>query len=657
MRRLALVLVPLSVLLLPTEAKAEPPTRVWVFFTDHGRNPAQLEAELSLRGAELGPRTLARRSKVRATTLVDARDLLPNTAYVVAVEHTGAQVRVQSRWLNAVSVEADAEAQRALAALPFVRGLHPVGHSHTPELELQPVAGPIGANPEDYGVSWDQLALIGVPDLHDCGLTGAGVIMAVQDTGFMLDHQAYAGVEVIAAHDFLDDDDIVGPEPGDVADQHIHGTLVLATLAGNDPGNFRGVAPGVALILSKTENQPIEEAAEEDLYVQGLEWIEGMGADIFSGSLIYSDWYMPADFDGASAVSTVAIEAAVGNGLIVFTSMGNTGPNPSTLGAPADAAGAISMGAVNSAGQLADFSSRGPTADGRTKPDVVAPGWDVYTVDPATLDGYGLISGTSFSTPITAGVGALLLEAYPWLTPAEMAELLRSTASQADAPDNDWGYGIVDAFAAAELFCTCFDTDADQHFDVICGGDDCDDTLVSTHPGAMELCNGIDDDCDTLLPPEEIDGDSDDTLACMGDCDDTNPAIHPGAGEVCDNSIDDDCDDFVDALDPDCMPGPGDSESGSGTDAGTDAGTSGSASETDASETETASETGSGVDVESQGCACSATEPGRSGAPLALLLLGLVRRRRRRQRVLCRPPSRAGRIRWLLVHRRGMMNA
>src|SRR5690606_26932934 len=229
--------------------------------------------------------------------------------------------------------------------------------------------------------------------------------------------------------------------------QHIHGTLVLATITGHDPGNFRGVAPGVAVLLSKTEHQAVEEPFEEDVYVEGLEWIEAMGADIFSASLMYSSWYTAEDYDGATAVSTVAIEIAIGNGLIVFTAMGNAGPDPSTLGAPADAAGAISLGAVNVAGELAPFSSRGPTADDRIKPDVLAPGWAVYTVDPGTVDGYVQINGTSFSTPIAAGVGALLLEAYPWLTPAEMAELLRSTASQADAPDNDHGHGIIDAAA------------------------------------------------------------------------------------------------------------------------------------------------------------------------------------------------------------------
>jgi hypothetical protein len=630
-RRLVAVLLPL--LLIPSVAWAEPPTRVWVFFTDHGRSPAQLEGELSLRRAELGPRTLARRAKVRRAELVDARDLLPDHVYVEAVERSGATLRVQSRWLNAVSVDADAETQRALAALPFVRGLHPVARAQGRRLELTSV--PEHANPDDYGVGWAQLEQIGVPELHDCGLTGAGVLMGVQDTGFLLDHQAYANTQVLAAHDFLDDDDIVGPELGDAPEQHLHGTWVLATITGDDPGNFRGVAPGVSVILSKTEHQALEEPFEEDVYVEGLEWIEGMGADIFSASLGYSQWYMVDDFDGASAVTTLAVELAVGNGLIVFTSMGNAGPDPSTLLAPADAAGAISLGAVNVSGALAPFSSRGPTADDRIKPDVLAPGWDVYTVDAAVLDSYTVLSGTSFSAPISAGVGALLLEAYPWLTPADMADLLRSTASQAQMPDNDWGYGIIDAAAAAELFCTCVDADGDHYFAEDCGGTDCADAEASTHPGAQETCNGLDDDCDDVVGPEESDADQDGYLACADDCDDASGAVHPGVSEVCDNLIDDDCDVLVDDLDPDCAPGDGDGDGDPGDgdgepgdgDGDPGAGDGDGDGESDSGGTGSGTETDTGID-DASGCACAAKGRARSGVPLFLLVFAVVLRRR-----------------------------
>ena len=602
-----------------------------MFFRDPGRSPAELEA----RRGELGPRTLARRSKVRAGPLVDEHDLLPAAAYVEAVEHSGATLRVESRWLNAVSVEADAETQRTLEALPFVLGLHPVARAqaHDEEMPLELGQAPAEAMPDDYGVGWAQIEAIGVDALHDCGLTGAGVIMAVQDSGFLLDHQAYANTQVLATHDFIDDDDIVGPEPGDPADQHFHGTWVLATITGDDPGKFRGVAPGVSVILSKTEDTTVEQPAEEDTYVAGLEWIEGMGADIFSGSLIYQDWYTIDDLDGASAVTSVAIEAAVGNGLIVFTSMGNTGPMPSSLGAPADAEGAISLGAINVAGELAGFSSRGPTADGRIKPDLVAPGWDVYTVDVATLDAYVKISGTSFSTPISAGVGALLLEAYPWLTPKQMADLLRSSASLADAPDNDWGHGIVDAAGAGNLYCNCIDLDGDHYFDEACGGTDCADDQASAYPGAQEQCNGVDDDCDGALGADELDADADGFLACAGDCDDASFAVNPDAAEICDNGVDDDCDELIDGLDPDCVSG--DTGSSDGDSSASDGSSASDASSEGASGSESGTGDDAAIDAGAGACACASTHASaRSRGGLLILLFGLgfgVGRRRRRR--------------------------
>ena len=133
--------------------------------------------------------------------------------------------------------------------------------------------------------------------------------------------------------------------------------------------------------------------------------------------------------------------------------MGNGGPDSSTLQAPADSPGAISIGSVYKDGDIAYTSSRGPTSDGRIKPDLVAVGSGVWVVSPTSLDGYVVQSGTSFATPTAAGIGALLLQAYPNLSPTTMAELLRESAAVADKPNNDVGWGLVNASAAAYDFC------------------------------------------------------------------------------------------------------------------------------------------------------------------------------------------------------------
>ncbi|MFZ6186152.1 S8 family serine peptidase, partial [Nannocystis pusilla] len=279
----------------------------------------------------------------------------------------------------------------------------------------------------------------------------------MQDTGFVLKHQAFAGVQVIAARDFVQGDDVVADEAGDTPGQQHHGTGVLSLIVADDGEVFSGVAPGVAVILAKTERIDVEEPYEEDYYVAGLEWIEGMGADIFTASLGYSDWYEPQQLDGKTAVVSQAATVAVANGLIMFAAIGNGGPDPKTLDAPADVDGVIAVGATDFDGVVTPFSSRGPTADDRIKPDLVAPGQDVYMARSDSLVAYEASQGTSLSTPLVAGVAALLLEAYPELDPPGMLALLRATATQPDAPDNDLGWGFVDGLAAAGLRCTCVD--------------------------------------------------------------------------------------------------------------------------------------------------------------------------------------------------------
>ncbi|MEZ4430609.1 MAG: S8 family serine peptidase, partial [Nannocystaceae bacterium] len=513
----------------------------------------------------LSPRALARRQRVRGDQGVDARDLPIAPAYLQAVAATGARVRVASRWLNAVSVDATPAQRAARVELAGVAWVAPVrrGWRDVPVVESRSLQ-------RDLGLADAQLEQIGADYLQQCGLSGAGVVVGVQDSGFLRTHKAIAGIPVIAARDFVNGDDEVGPEEGDPDDQHIHGSLVLSLLAGDDPGTFRGAAPGVRVLLSKTEDVSQEVMAEEDYFVAGIEWIEAEGADIFTASLGYFDWYQADDFDGQTAVTTQAVEVAVANGLIVFNAMGNAGPGPTTMGAPADAAGAISIGATDFAGTIAPFSSRGPTADGRVKPDVSAPGVDVVFASPNSLDEYGATNGTSLATPLAAGVGALLLEADPTLTPETMAERLRSTASQADAPDNDYGWGVLDGRAAVGAYCECSDVDDDGHRDVACDGDDCDDTRDDVYPGAAEVCDGVDNNCDDVLLDDERDDDGDGVLLCAGDCDDHEPAAAPGLLEICGDGIDNDCLDG-DALCPD---EDDDSTGSSGPESGTDAGDS-----------------------------------------------------------------------------------
>ena len=419
----------------------------------------------------LTQRALARRALRRSASdgsLVDARDLPIDPSRVEAVRATGAKVRVESRWLNAVSVSATPAQLRAIARLPFVAAVHPVRASRGDKpADEQAIASEGGVAALDYGAARDQLVQAGVTAMHARGFRGEGVVIGVLDTGFNRVHEAFHSaehpLEVLAEWDFIDNDANTGIDAGNDPQQHRHGTWILGTLAAYLPGQVVGAAYRSRFVLAKTEVVATETQVEEDLYVAGLEFIEAQGADIATSSLGYIDWYTPEDLDGVTAVTTIAVNIATSNGLVCLTAAGNSGndgdPATQHLIAPADALDVITCGAVDVAGTLAGFSSDGPTADGRVKPEVLARGVATATVNSTNATGISALSGTSLSTPIVAGVAALVLEARGFGARGEfgvgaMRDALCSTASDFAAggttdPLFARGYGIVSAVRAA----------------------------------------------------------------------------------------------------------------------------------------------------------------------------------------------------------------
>jgi subtilisin family serine protease len=413
---------------------------------------------------------------------VTASDLAVDADYVARVAAVSGPVRTVSRWLNAVSVEADLQAQETLRRLPFVTRVEPVGRrapappvAPLPVPSLPAAVGPAGKagslSPVDYGVAAPQLQQVHVDGLHQLGYEGQGIRIAILDDGFHTRHRCFGQLRVVASRDFINrDDDVMDqtqqPVTGDETrtDQNLHGAQVLSLLAGDDAGRFYGVAPRAEYLLAKTEISATELPSEEDRWVAGLEWADSLGAQVVNSSLGYNLWddgtgYTLAQMDGATAVTTVAAEIAVARGLVVVVAAGNEGGNSwGRVTAPADGPGVISVGAVDipSPGLrqplLAYNSSRGPTADGRIKPDVVAPGQGVVVADIRGGD-YQRGSGTSFASPLAAGVCALLLQAHPDWTPRQVQAALRRTALDLGpaGPDTAYGWGQVDALAASGL--------------------------------------------------------------------------------------------------------------------------------------------------------------------------------------------------------------
>ena len=444
--------------LLTAPTSATIPT--WVFLKDKSVTPEALRAAETA----LTPHARARRERnLGAGHLVDAYDIPVDADVLEQVRATGANVRHVSRWLNAVSVDATPEqianmtALRAVSRLDIVRTLR----SSEPEPEApsrEPMRAPQTENLSyDYGPSFFQNLLIDVPAMHDLGFHGEGVVIAVFDTGFNKPgHEAFASLNVAAKWDFVNNDGVVSDEPGQMG-SGFHGTLVLGAIAGFKPGELIGPAFGATYLLAKTENTEWERHVEEDAWVAAAEWADNHGADIITSSLTYlggftngETGYTWQNMDGDTAIITIGADIAASRGILICNAAGNAGfvsEPQNTLGAPADGDMVLTVGATDNQGTRSSFSSVGNTTDNRIKPDVMAMGSSVYTVDPNSSF-YTETSGTSLSTPLAAGAAALVLQARPNASNVMLMNALRNTATNSANPNRTYGWGVVDALAA-----------------------------------------------------------------------------------------------------------------------------------------------------------------------------------------------------------------
>ena len=442
----------------------------WVYLSDKGTDQEELTKALVIARDQLTPRARRRRAKVLGNATVSFRDLPLSQPYLSKIVGSGALLRRKSKWLNAVSVSVTPNQLDTISQLPFVIRIDPVLLHRRPltlddgqiHFERQSEVSKYGVTGGDtlYGPSGDQIRQINCHLAHEAGYAGQGVIVLMLDTGFYTDHESIQKESIIAEWDFINNDSTTQNETAgeDSVRQHHHGTITLSVLGGYAPGKLIGPAFRAKFLLAKTEIVDKEIQLEEDNYVAALEWGEALGADVASSSLIYTDWYSYCDMDGNTAVTTRAVDIAVSLGVVCVTSAGNEGnlklpDNPCDtltyyVGAPADADSVMSVGAVNRDGQIAGFSSHGPTYDGRTKPEVCALG--VGTVGASSLgaDKYTHASGTSLSAPLVAGSAAIILSAHPDWTPMMVREGLMVTASRADSANNSYGWGIIDVWAA-----------------------------------------------------------------------------------------------------------------------------------------------------------------------------------------------------------------
>lgn len=425
---------------------------IWVLFYDKGDGE-----DAFLRGVINAPQVTerARQRRLQRGTcdILNYMDVDIPAEYIAQVLESGAEIRIISRWFNAISVLANDQEEAYIDNLPMVKKtkrVMRVSRRFIKQVERDPdEADDANIMYEDYGNSYAQLNQIGAVAAHDSGYTGNGVWVLMLDTGFLTSHSVFSSERIVGEYDFIQNDSTTANQDGDAPQQHDHGTATASVVGGYDPGSLIGVAYNCSFLLAKTEILDQEVQIEEDFYTAGLEWGEALGADVVSSSLGYIDWYTFDQMDGQTAITTQAVDIAASLGMVCVTAAGNEGG--STWGhiiAPADADSVISVGAVNSDGILAGFSSPGPTADGRIKPEVVARGVSTYAAGTASENAFINASGTSLSTPLVAGAAALVLEAHPTWNPMMVREALMMTASQSESPNNQYGYGIIDVMAA-----------------------------------------------------------------------------------------------------------------------------------------------------------------------------------------------------------------
>ncbi len=439
-------------------------TKYFIYFKDKGITKlASLNKGSTLYNDavnSLSKRSVERRKKNMGENFITYEDIPIKKEYLNELANSGVKISRELKWFNAVSAILSDEQKNKVSGLSFVDKIEPVKTLLYKRINIQTgipsKKKSSKINNFDYGPSFEQDNLIDVPEVQSKGINGEGIVIGLLDSGFRWKiHQALSARKVIAEYDFVFNDSVTANQAEDIGEQDSHGTNVFSIIGGFKEGRIIGPAYGAAFILAKTEDERSETHIEEDNYARALIWMDSMGVDVTSSSLGYSEFdnttssYTYMDMDGKSTIVTKAAELAFQRGILTITAAGNEGNQKwHYIVAPADGFNTIAVGAVDNSNLVVGFSSRGPSYDGRIKPDIVAQGANVYHANPDDSAAYGAGAGTSYATPLAAGAAALLLSAYPYLTNVQARDILLKTADSYYTPDNNRGYGLVSASRA-----------------------------------------------------------------------------------------------------------------------------------------------------------------------------------------------------------------
>ncbi|MEA1873901.1 MAG: S8 family serine peptidase [Bacteroidota bacterium] len=407
-------------------------TDYWVFLENKNTADYSIESDFT-------EKAIARRNLQNIE--FDASDYPVNGIYQDQISAIVTELVGASRWFNAAYVKATEEEIVKLTDLDFIRRIENALVPETsPFCDFETASDELSSL-ESLMIT--QLAMFYPNHFEEAGLTGKGVRIAVLDGGF-------PGVETHAAFEhirkenrIIDTYDFVKDEPNSYRGIQ-HGTMVLSNIAGKYNDKLLGLAPDAEFLLARTEKRT-EPYKEEIYWMQAMEWADRKGADIINSSLGYTyHRYFQEDMDGKTSLVSQAANKAAEKGILVVNAAGNDGSSDwHYIGTPADADSILSIGGVNPDTYLhISFSSFGPTADGKMKPNLCASGKAVV----ANKKGdYGISHGTSFASPLAAGFAACAKQAFPELSVMELKAKIESAGSLYPYFDYAHGYGIPDA--------------------------------------------------------------------------------------------------------------------------------------------------------------------------------------------------------------------
>jgi len=442
----------------------ESPTCYRISLSDKNNNPYSIDNPSEY----LSARALAKRT--RFNIAITEQDLPVNPQYLQQIKALDNDIRVLcvSKWMNTTTIYCpDSTKLAQIANLPFVTDILPVANYDLTIDYETPAANetiePLVPNqskdtvvPFDYGYGYPQIALHNGHLLHNEGFRGDSMLIVVFDAGWTgLDTNAYfqplfENGQIWGSIDLI-------PWRHYVYDGHYHGTIVTSTMAVQSEGVLVGTAPNANYFFIRSECPDSEQLIEEDFWAQAAEIADSLGADVINSSLGYTTFvdfpqgnFTYQDVDGVTSIASRAATILGQKGVVVCISAGNDGANDwHYIGHPGDAFDVLTVGAADAEGNIAPFSSRGPTYDGRVKPDITSVGVNTVCIWPEY--GLGTANGTSLAGPVAAGLCACLWQALPTKSSTELMQIIRESGSCYNNPNDSLGYGIPDFFAAYQL--------------------------------------------------------------------------------------------------------------------------------------------------------------------------------------------------------------